>query len=413
MQVAARYHDGLVATALDVTCRIDPLGIHIADPVSNEEVATWQPGDVFPIHARRNELRIGANGKPYGARLVFTGATDASIARQALPGLEVHRRRERGRQWSLMGLTTAALVSVVVAYIYGVPLLAKNIVQAIPVEWEQQFGDKVAEQVEAALTEDEGFEVCDPDPNSLANRAIARFADAAMAEAGSPFKPDIQVIRSAVPNAFALPGGKSFYFSALLEQTETPDEFAGVMAHELGHVVHRHAMEQLIASAGTGLLIGFILGDMTGISVAGGLGVALIDSRFSREAEVQADEFSAETAKRLHFQPAGLANLLERVAGDDDFTKALALLSTHPLTTERREALELAAAEVSGPQQVFTDAEWQAIKHMCDEPGSSPAATPVATPAATPTVTPPADPPAAAWPPAAPKTGDKNNRAGF
>jgi Zn-dependent protease with chaperone function len=405
MQIPARYQDGLVAAALDVTCRIDPLGIHIADPVNNAEIAVWQADDIFPIHARRNELRIGANGKPYGARLVFTGATDASIARKSLPGLDVHHRRERGRQWSLMGLTTVALVSVVVAYIYGVPLLARNIVQAIPVEWEQQFGDKVAEQIEAALTEEQGFEVCDPDPNSLANRAISRFADAAMAEAGSPFKPDIQVIRSTVPNAFALPGGKSFYFSALLEQTDTPDEFAGVMAHELGHVVHRHAMEQLIASAGTGLLIGFILGDMTGISVAGGLGVALIDSRFSREAEVQADKFSAETAKRLNFQPAGLANLLERVAGDDDFTKALALLSTHPLTTERRQALERSAADISGPQQVFSDAEWQAIKHMCDDSGTTPAATPAGSQA-------PAPPPASAWPPAPPKTGDKNTRVG-
>lgn len=406
MQIAARYQDGQVASVIDVTCRIDALGLRIADPVTNGEIALWPVDDVFPIHARRNELRVGANGKPYGARVIFTGATDAANARAALPGLAAHHRRERGRQWMLMGLTTLALVSVVVAYVYGVPLLAGRITQVIPSEWEQQFGDKVAAQVEAALGEQQGFEVCDPDPQSLANRAIARFANAALAEAGSPFKPDVKVIRSAVPNAFALPGGKSFYFSALLEQTAEPDEFLGVMAHELGHVAHRHAMEQLIASAGTGLLIGFILGDMTGISVAGGLGVALIDSRFSREAEAQADRFAAETAKRLKFKPAGLASLLERVAGDDEFSKALALLSTHPLTTERRRVLELLAAEVTGPQQVFTDAEWQAIKHMCDRGGKprqdpSPAAPPAA-PAADGTPTP------APWPPTVPKTGDKN-----
>src|SRR5690606_21231902 len=122
---------------------------------------------------------------------------------------------------------------------------------------------------------------------SLANRAIARFATAALEGSGSPFQLDVRVVKSDIPNAFALPGGQVFFFSALLDQAQTPDEFAGVLAHEVGHVAHRHGMEQLISTAGTGALIGFILGDMTGISVAAGLGATIIDARFSRDAERQ------------------------------------------------------------------------------------------------------------------------------
>ncbi len=371
MELPARYSDGLVAVVTEVTCRLRAGILEILDPSSGAMLARWKSDDVFPLHGRRNELRIGAAGQPYGARLVFSGYEAARAARSALPALAVKDRQDTGRQIRLLGLSTAALVSILVAYIYGVPLLANQITAMVPPAWEQQLGDKVAVQIEAALSEEGGFEVCDPDPSSVANRAITRFADAAMAEAGSPFQPDVKVVRSTVANAFALPGGKAFYFSALLDSTETPDEFAGVLAHELGHVAHRHALRQLIASAGTGLLIGFVLGDMTGISVAGGLGVALIDSHFSREEEAQADAFAAGAAQRLGFDPVALPRLLSRVAGEDQFTKALALLNTHPLTSERMRALEALAGPSIGTGPAFTPAEWQAIKSMCS-PGASP-----------------------------------------
>src|SRR5690606_4429608 len=179
------------------------------------------------------------------------------------------------------------------------------------------------------------FAICDPDPNSLANRAIARFGAAALGD-GSPFTLDIKVVRTSIANAFALPGGRVYFFSALLDRAQSPDEFAGVLAHEIGHVVHRHSMEGLISSAGTGALVGFILGDMTGISIAAGLGSTLIDTHFSRDAETQADAYAANLASRLDFQPEGLADLLNRVAEDNDFSKALALFNTHPLTEDRR-----------------------------------------------------------------------------
>lgn len=372
MDVPARYSDGTVAVAHDVVARINAAFIEIVD-AGGHRLATWPSADVFPLHGRRNELRMGVAGQPYGARLVFTGYEAARAVRQALPALAEKRRLDDGRQLRLVGLATLALASVLVAYLYGVPLVAARMTGLIPTEWEQQFGDEVARQIEASLSDEGDFQVCDPDPGSLANRAIARFATAALADGRSPFLPDVQVVRSSIPNAFALPGGKAFYFSALLDVTESQDEFAGVLAHELGHVARRHAMQQLISSAGTGLLIGFILGDMTGISVAGGLGAALIDSRFSREEEAEADRFAADNARRLGFRASALASLLERVAGDDEFTAALALLSTHPLTTERRRALE--AVEAAEPASLFappafSEEEWAAIKAMCAGSGN-------------------------------------------
>ncbi len=379
MDLPARYHDGATADVAAVIARIAGAVGQVFDAARGPLLAEWPAAEIFPVHARRGDLRIGAAGRPYGERLVFSGEAGQQ-ARAALPAIGAHHRSDRGRQLRLLGLSTMALVSVVVAYLFGVPLLASRITHVIPVAWEEQFGETVAAQIEATLQREGGFQVCDPDPQSLANRAIHRFALGALEGSGSPFTPDVRVIRSTIPNAFALPGGRAFYFSALLNRTETADEFAGVLAHELGHVAHRHAMEQLIASAGTGLLIGFIVGDLTGISVAGGLGAALVDSRFSREAERQADRFAAEVARRMAFQPAGLTNLLERVASDDSFTRALALLSTHPLTSERRAALEQMTVATSGLAPAFSEAEWHAIKTMCEVPAPNMAPSPVAWP---------------------------------
>ncbi|SHE47342.1 M48 family metallopeptidase [Devosia limi] len=371
MAIAARYHDGQTAEVHAVGLDYERQGavgaVIIRDAATRAEMARWTSSDIFAVHGRQGELRLGASGHTDGARLVISGDRDIARIRATLPILAEKRRAETGRQLRLAALATAALASVIVAYLYGVPLLASRIVNLVPIAWERSLGDTVARQMEASLAAEAGFEVCDPDPDSAANRAIARFGAAALAGSGSPFDLDITVVRTDVPNAFALPGGKVYFFSALLERAQTPDEFAGVLAHEIGHVAHRHGMEQLISTAGTGALIGFILGDMTGVSVAAGLGATLIDSRFSRDAERQADRFAADVAKRMDFQPAGLADLLDRVGEDDDFTKAFALLNTHPLTDERRAALvDLTRERPGDVEPPFTLAEWVAIRTMCE-----------------------------------------------
>jgi predicted Zn-dependent protease len=365
MVIPAYFNDGQISRVREVVTDVVDGNVHLADPVTLETIETWPAADVFPVPGRKGELRVGCTGKPAGARLVFLGASDAQRARDMLPALAHKHHMERGKQFRIAGMATAALLSVIGAYLVGVPLLASSIVSLVPPQWEMQLGNAAVGQIESALKEQAGFEICDTNPDSLANRAITRFATEAVAGTGTPFVPDIKVIRTSIPNAFALPGGHSYYFSALLKETQSADEFAGVMAHELGHVVHRHGMEQLIATSATGLLIGFILGDMTGISVAGAVGAALIDSSFSRDAEREADRFAADVAKRMAFQPAALPRLLKRVAGDSEMSRALALFSTHPLTAEREATLEAMTVTDASLKPPFTPEEWQAIKSMC------------------------------------------------
>ncbi len=374
MELAGRYYDGLTADPRLVSCRIQGTEasgfVEITDVERDHNIAHWPQDSLFPVPGKRGELRLASSSAPEGARIVFSDRETVASARRELPILARHRKRHTGRQFRIIGLSSMAMASVVLAYIYGIPLLAGQIVGLIPPEMEARFGDKVVVQMASALEETGGLELCDPDPQSLPNQAISRFTQAALEGTDAPFDVSVQVVANKIPNAFALPGGRAFYFQGLLDKTESADEFAGVVAHEIGHVVHRDGMQQLIATAGTGLLVGFVLGDITGLSVAGTVGAALIDTSFSRDAEREADRFSLEVAQRRAFQPTGLADLLERVSQDDTSAQIFALLSTHPLTQERREALAGIESLEIPPIPAFSEEEWQAIKAMCSTRGA-------------------------------------------
>lgn len=370
MEFAARYQDGLVADVHDALCVIDlatePAALVVLDRKTRQILDHWSADQVYLLHTRALELRIGNHAKPSGARIAVTGVADMRAAMSILPALQKDQRRDWWRQASTITLATLALGSVLIAYVIGVPLLADRLVDLVPPNWDTRVGDTATRQIEATLAGGGSFKVCDPDPSSPANTAIARFVTAAFDGLDSPFKPTVTVVRSQIPNAFSLPGGRTYFLSAMLAATQNQDEFEGVLAHELGHVYYRHGMHTLIATSATGLLVGFVLGDMTGLSAAGALGSALIDNRFSRQDETAADSFAARIAEKVGFRIRGLADLLERVAGDTAYSRALALFSNHPLTDDRRRALEaLAPADEPPATPFFTDQEWASIRGMC------------------------------------------------
>lgn len=228
MAIAARYHDGLTADVhiVGLDYEAEALVIRDADHV---EIARWKAGDLYALHGRKDELRLGAIGLPQGARLVIAGRDNVARVLATIPALSAHRWRETGREIRLAVTATLAMASVILAYLYGVPLLSGRLAAMVPVAWEARLGETVAQQMEASVEGESGFELCDPNPNSLANKAIARFGAEALAGSRSPFDLDIRVVKSDIPNAFALPGGQVFVFSALLDKAQSQDEFAGVL----------------------------------------------------------------------------------------------------------------------------------------------------------------------------------------
>ncbi|WP_051332640.1 M48 family metallopeptidase [Cucumibacter marinus] len=369
--VEARYFDGETARPQPVTVTVTGSSaesgfLTIADPATGREIGRWPRSSLRPAAEARNCVVIASSdARNANARIAVHGFEQVQSFRQALPTLRRASHVDRFEQLRFLVVSTMALVVVIGAFIFGVPLIARQIVAVIPPEFEADLGDRVLEQVETVFgAEGRGLVQCDPDPNSPANLAIARFVDRVLEDVDTPFDVRVSVIRSPIQNAFALPGGRIFYFSALLKASDDPDAFAGVLAHEIGHVVERHGMENAVATAGSGLLVALVLGDATGLSVGAVVGQALIDSRFSREAERSADNFAIAAADRLGFGLEPMGDMLVDVAGGGDAERALSLLSSHPLTDERR---ALFASFSDGGEPAFTAKGWKAIRRMCSE----------------------------------------------
>jgi Zn-dependent protease with chaperone function len=181
----------------------------------------------------------------------------------------------------------------------------------------------------------------------------------------TPIPIEIGVLQSSIPNALALPGGRIYLFSGLLDRSEDVDEVAGVLAHEIGHVVHRDGLRVLIQNGGTSFLLGLLFGDVFGASAIILVGRTLVDSAYSREAERAADNFAASRMLELNRSPRALGVILARLMKEKESKPgALAILQSHPLSEERLAALSKSEPMRAG-SPLLSDVEWRALREIC------------------------------------------------
>lgn len=169
------------------------------------------------------------------------------------------------------------------------------------------------------------------------------------------FEYQFQVIDDPEINAFAGPAGQVFVHSGTILRARNVSELAGVIAHEVGHVVHRHVAEnygrQQAASIGHQVLVlgAGALGGGTAAGAAnalGGLGVTATLNSFGREAEREADDFAVQVMPRAGYDPHGLPSFFETLIAEGG-PNVPEFLASHPapadrLATTRREIDALA-----------------------------------------------------------------------
>jgi predicted Zn-dependent protease len=204
----------------------------------------------------------------------------------------------------------------------------------VSIEEEQAMGRQVAAEAAAQLP-------------LLRDEPIARFVselgEALVRNADTTGRAyTFYVVDSPVANAFAVPGGFIFINRGILERTSDIAELAGVMAHEIGHVVERHSVEQMARArnANTALGIIYVLldrqpsaGEQVAAQVAGSAWLA----RHSREAEREADRVGLRFMTRARLDPNGMPRFFEKLLAEEERAPSLAIpwFSTHPLTRDR------------------------------------------------------------------------------
>lgn len=141
-------------------------------------------------------------------------------------------------------------------------------------------------------------------------------------------------------NAMALPDGTMIITDDLIRLASNDDEIAGVIAHEMGHVVYQHGAKQYIRGLGLTLLSYFLIGDSSGFwDEVGALGLGLTQLSYGRGFELEADSFSANVMAKVGRDPNAMIFLLDKMKAKDDSS----LLSSHPGLIERRKAVESGA----------------------------------------------------------------------
>jgi predicted Zn-dependent protease len=151
------------------------------------------------------------------------------------------------------------------------------------------------------------------------------------------------VLDAELVNAFAAPGGYIYITTGILSRMKNEDEIAGVLGHEIGHVVHRHSLKaiqrRLIAQIGL-QLVAAKFGDSGNLTSAllfkaSELSASLLLLKNSRVNELQADSEGVKIMHAAGYNPQGMIDLQEMLLGLSKGKNPPAIISTHPPSRER------------------------------------------------------------------------------
>ena len=298
-------------------------------------------GHAFALHSRDPELIRELRTTAPAELAAALGHTTNQVRR---------RRRVRRLAWVA---SIAVLVGGLTYLWYGSDMLVDLIVSRIPPAWEESLGESAYRQFLSGQT------VVKEGPAVQAVQAISDRLTAQVSE--NPYRFQVTVVESAAVNAFALPGGYIVVFTGLLKKAAGPEEVAGVLGHELNHVLLRHAMERIVKNMGLIAVVTVLTGNQQGLAgVMKEFGIELVTLKFGREQELEADLGGLRLLHRAKVSPEGMIAFFQRLA--DLEGQRVELLSTHPMSEARAERIRAEAAALPRmiPEPFAID--WHAVQ---------------------------------------------------
>ena len=285
-----------------------------------------------------------------GWRLGLTGTVPSELA-PLLPA-----KRKYGGFIDRIGLGPASIALAVssAAVVAVIVMSPQWLAPLIPTGVEKKLGD--------AMVGDFGGRFCDA-PKGRA--ALAKLTKSLDPNAGEL---QVEVANIDMLNAVALPGGKVVLFQGLLDQAKSPDEVAGVLAHEIGHVRERHVMQGMLRQMGLAVVLGGFDGN------GGSTLNNLLSTTHTRESEKEADRHSITAMAKAGISPQGTSDFFERLAemdGSDRMDEngqdriVANYTSSHPLSDDRKNLFRKSRVKGKVYQPSLTYDEWTELKTMC------------------------------------------------
>ena len=213
-----------------------------------------------------------------------------------------------------VGAMVATVVFLAAAWVWGVPLLSTAIAHSIPHSVEASIGEASLKQLRALFLKPSEL----PESQQAKLReGFAALVQNAYPEGDAPaWQLSFHKSKALGANAFALPGGQIVITDELVNMLDdVPDAVLGILAHELGHVEHRHGLDLMVRASLVSAMVGVVIGDASGFLAT--VPATLATQAYSRDAERQSD---AQAALMLHasgISPAVMATFFERLRDDE------------------------------------------------------------------------------------------------
>ena len=223
---------------------------------------------------------------------------------------------------------------------YGVPMAAKLIAFRLPPSVHRVAGQQTLDMLDRSM-----FRPSELD-EATRTRLIEHFRPVLKDHPNNTLRVLFRKGGRVGPNAFALPNGIIVFTDEMVQLAQHNDELLAVLAHEIGHIVHRHAMRRVIQDSLLGFALLAITGDISGSSeLFLTLPVLLTELAYSREFEREADRYALNYLRSRGTSPLHFARLMRRLeqkmtSDSKRGTKVWGYLSTHPMTEERLRPFE-------------------------------------------------------------------------
>lgn len=218
---------------------------------------------------------------------------------------------------------------------YGIPALAKQIAFKLPAATDQMLGRQALEGLDQTLLT----------PTQLPPKRQAELhALFAVMVANIPGASDYSLALRASKmigaNALALPSGIVVVTDPLVALAKNDDELTAVLAHEIGHLRQRHSLRQVLQNSTTALIVIAATGDIGSLtSLSAVLPTLLVQSKYSRDFEREADDFAVDYLKQHAIPSESFSAILLRMEGQASTSGDITnYLSSHPATQERAES---------------------------------------------------------------------------
>ncbi len=310
---------------------------------AGNETYTWNVLDKqFHWDSGEHHLRLS-----HGTRALIV--KDATAQRLMVAHLKQYSRRRRTGGVAPILFSRAAFLFLVIvgglvaAYIWLMPIIAEQLALRLPRSVDDQLGEASFNAMATSMAFD-----------TTRSAAMQRFGDALEISKDHVLK--YHVVNDAQMNAFAMPGGHIVVYTGLLDELDTPQELAGLLAHEGTHVQERHSTRSMVRQFASSFFLALVVGDVGALGeIAANKGDELRGLGYSRDLEKAADDIGMQRMHANGVDPRGMIDLLEELKGAHGSTaEPPAFLSSHPLTDDRIANATARASTLGVPAQANT-----------------------------------------------------------